>query len=52
MSCRRVARTALDVDAAIDALCGPVVYRALRGAPIPRSFADALVTDVLGRHLA
>jgi AcrR family transcriptional regulator len=43
---------ALDVDATLDALCGPVVYRALTGAPIPRSFADGLVTDVLGRHLA
>jgi AcrR family transcriptional regulator len=41
----------LDVDAALDALCGPVVYRALTGAPIPRSFADGLVADILGRHL-
>jgi AcrR family transcriptional regulator len=43
---------ALDVDAALDALCGPIVYRALTGAPIPRSFVDGLVTDILGRHLA
>ena len=41
----------LDVDAALDALCGPIVYRALTGAPIPRSFVDSLVTDTLDRHL-
>jgi hypothetical protein len=40
-----------DVDAALDALRGPVVYRALTGAPIPRSFVDGLVADILGRHL-
>ncbi|HSZ41287.1 MAG TPA: TetR/AcrR family transcriptional regulator [Trebonia sp.] len=39
----------LDVDAALDALCGPVFYRALTGAPIPRAFADDLVTHVLDR---
>jgi AcrR family transcriptional regulator len=43
---------ALDIDAALDALCGPVFYRALTGAPIPRSFVDRLVADVLDRHLA
>ena len=43
---------ALDVDAALDALCGPIVYRALTGAPIPRSFTDALVTAILGQHRA
>jgi AcrR family transcriptional regulator len=42
----------LDVDAALDALLGPVFYRALTGAPIPRSFIDGLVADVLLRHLA
>lgn len=41
----------LDVDAAINALCGPLVYRALTGAPIPRSFIDGLVADNLGRYL-
>jgi AcrR family transcriptional regulator len=43
---------ALDVDAALDALCGPVVYRALTGAPIPQSFSDRLVADILNRHPA
>ena len=43
---------ALDVDAALDALSGPIVYRALTGAPIPRSFVDGLVTDILDRHRA
>jgi AcrR family transcriptional regulator len=41
---------ALDVDAALDALCGPIVYRALMGTPIPRSFSDGLVADILDRH--
>ena len=43
---------ALDVDAALDALSGPIVYRALTGAPIPRSFVDGLVADILDRHRA
>jgi AcrR family transcriptional regulator len=43
---------ALDVDAALDAMSGPIVYRALTGAPIPRSFVDGLVADILGRHRA
>lgn len=43
---------ALDVDAALDALSGPIVYRALTGAPIPRSFVDGLVADILDRHCA
>ena len=33
---------ALDVDAALDALCGPVFYRALTGRAIPRAFVDGL----------
>lgn len=37
----------LDVDAALDALCGPVLYRALTGARIPRRFIDTLITDTL-----
>ncbi len=37
----------LDVDAALDALCGPIVYRALTGARIPRAFIDRLVADSL-----
>jgi AcrR family transcriptional regulator len=40
----------LDVDAALDALCGPVIYRALTGARIPRSFIDGLIADVLERR--
>jgi AcrR family transcriptional regulator len=43
---------ALDVDAALDALSGPIVYRALTGAPIPRSFVDGLVADILDQHRA
>jgi len=42
----------LDVDAALDALSGPIVYRALTGTPIPRAFIDRLIADSLERHLA
>jgi AcrR family transcriptional regulator len=39
----------LDVDQALDALLGPVFYRALvTGGPIPGTFTDQLVTDALG----
>jgi AcrR family transcriptional regulator len=41
----------LDIDAALDALCGPILYRALTGAPIPQAFIDRLIADVLERHL-
>jgi AcrR family transcriptional regulator len=37
----------LDIDATLDALCGPIFYRALTGAPIPRAFIDRLIADVL-----
>lgn len=37
----------LDVDAALDALCGPILYRALTGTPIPESFVDQLIADTL-----
>jgi len=40
----------LDVDAALDALVGPVVYRALTGTPIPGAFIDELIAGVLARH--
>jgi AcrR family transcriptional regulator len=40
----------LDVDAALDALCGPIVYRALTGSRIPRSFVAALIADTLERR--
>jgi hypothetical protein len=33
-------------------MSGPIVYRALTGAPIPRSFVDGLVADILDRHRA
>jgi len=39
----------LDAGAALDALCGPVFYRALTGAEIPEPFIDGLVADVLER---
>jgi len=42
----------LDVDAALDALLGPILYRALTGAQIPESFVDRLIADALQRHLA
>jgi len=42
----------LDVDAALDTLCGPILYRALTGAPIPPSFIDGLVAGVLERQSA
>ena len=42
---------AFDLDAALDALVGPVLYRALTGARIPGPFIDRLITDALGRHL-
>jgi AcrR family transcriptional regulator len=41
----------LDIDAALDALCGPILYRALTGAPIPDAFVDGLVADVLEPRL-
>jgi AcrR family transcriptional regulator len=44
--------TELDVDAVLDALCGPLFYRALTGASIPRAFIDRLIADNLERHLA
>jgi AcrR family transcriptional regulator len=42
----------LDVDAVLDALCGPIFYRALTGAQIPRAFIDGLLADTLEPHLA
>jgi AcrR family transcriptional regulator len=37
----------LNVDAALDALVGPIVYRALTGAAIPPKFVDGLVAATL-----
>ncbi|GAA1624146.1 TetR/AcrR family transcriptional regulator [Nocardia ninae] len=37
----------LDLDATIDALVGPLVFRALTGSPIPQDLVDALFEDVL-----
>jgi AcrR family transcriptional regulator len=39
----------LDVDATLDALCGPIIYRALTGKRIPAKFIDSLVTSILDR---
>jgi DNA-binding transcriptional regulator YbjK len=36
----------------IAALRGPILYRALTGARIPRTFIDGLIADALERHLA
>jgi AcrR family transcriptional regulator len=41
----------LDIDVALDALCGPILYRALMGGSIPRSFIDTLIADSLQRHV-
>ena len=41
-----------DIDAALDALCGPILYRALKGAQIPPALIDGLIADVLERRLA
>ncbi|HTX11418.1 MAG TPA: TetR/AcrR family transcriptional regulator [Solirubrobacteraceae bacterium] len=41
----------LEIDAVLDALCGPIFYRALTGRPIPRRFIDGLVADSLQRHV-
>ncbi|MFE9406555.1 TetR/AcrR family transcriptional regulator [Streptomyces sp. NPDC006530] len=38
---------ALDPDATMDALVGPIVYRALMGAPLPRELVDTLVQALL-----
>ena len=40
----------LDIAATLDALYGPILYRALTGTPIPRTFIDKLITDNLERH--
>ncbi len=37
----------LNLDGTLDALIGPIVYRALTGAKIPRPFVDGLVDRVL-----
>ncbi|MCS0603729.1 TetR/AcrR family transcriptional regulator [Streptomyces sp. LP11] len=37
----------LDPDATIDALLGPIVYRALTGSSVPGSLVDTLVDDLL-----
>jgi len=39
----------IDVDACLDALCGPIIYRALTGIGIPRRFIDTLIVDSLKR---
>jgi AcrR family transcriptional regulator len=41
------------IDAALDAIYGPVLYRALlRGGAIPKAFTDGLVESVLGPDTA
>jgi len=44
--------TDLDIDAALDALCGPILYRALTEVSIPRAFIDRLIADNLERYYA
>ncbi|HTW13451.1 MAG TPA: TetR/AcrR family transcriptional regulator [Solirubrobacteraceae bacterium] len=40
-----------DPDAILDALCGPIFFRALTGAGISRTFIDRLLADSLTPHL-
>lgn len=42
----------LDIDATLDALTGPILYRALTGTSIPRTFVDKLIADSLERSVA
>ena len=42
----------LDPDAAIDALVGPIFYRALTGARIPPAFTDGLIAAILDQPAA
>jgi AcrR family transcriptional regulator len=42
----------LDMDTALDALCGPIFYRALADRKIPRTFIDQLIVNTLGRSAA
>jgi AcrR family transcriptional regulator len=42
----------LDIDATLDALSGPILYRALTGTSIPRTFVDKLIADSLERNVA
>src|ERR1700727_717354 len=37
----------IDIDATLDALSGPIFYRALIGVSIPRGFIDRLIADSL-----
>jgi hypothetical protein len=42
----------LDIGAALDALCGPVIYRPLTGTQIPVTVIDGLTADILERCAA
>lgn len=42
----------LDIDATLDALSGPIFYRALTGTSIPWTFIDRLISDSLEPHRA
>ena len=42
----------IDIDATLDALSGPIFYRALIGASIPRGFIDRLIADSLEPYVA
>ena len=44
-------RPGIDVDATLDALTGPIFYRALSGTEIPVGFVDALIASNLAPHL-
>jgi AcrR family transcriptional regulator len=42
----------LDIDAALDALTGPIYFRALTGSKIPAAFIDGLMAAALGERRA
>jgi AcrR family transcriptional regulator len=44
-------RPGIDVDATLDALTGPIFYRALSGTEIPAAFVETLIASNLTPHL-
>ncbi len=42
----------IDIESTLDALCGPIVYRALTGGRLSRAFVDRLIADNLERYRA
>jgi len=44
--------TGIDIDSTLDVLSGPILYRALTGKSISRSFIDQLIADSLEKSVA